>query len=155
MPHNTITVWSARGSISEYPAFYRSAAYKKTRLQKNALAVCLVLLLFLGLQSAFTFVRPALSSSRVIASSSEAVQPSGGPSSPSIAPIPVHIIQPQEQPDTISPRLQALLGEWQKTHIGRKWAVQVEGLENARFSASLNADINFRSASIFKLYLSY
>ena len=153
MAHTTLTAWSGAGNASEHHVFYHSAARKKRDIQKHALAICLVVLLAFVVQSAITVVGLSFSGSRLAASSSEPSLLSPKPPSPAIASVPVRILEPPK--DTTSPRLQALLDEWSVSHVQHQWAVKVEGLGNDNFSAGINTAVSFRSASIYKLYLTY
>lgn len=154
MAHTTVIAWSGARGVSQHHVFYHSAARKKRDLQKHALAICLVVLFAFIVQPAVSIISPSFSSSRLSASSSAPIQLAPKPSIPAVAPVPVKVLE-QPKPDTISPRLQAVLDEWAASHAPHKWAVKIEGLGDSNFSASTNADASFRSASIYKLYLTY
>lgn len=49
--------------------------------------------------------------------------------------------------------LQSVLDTWSAEHPNQKWGIVVKSLEGPSFSASLNNDKEFQSASIYKLFL--
>ena len=49
--------------------------------------------------------------------------------------------------------LQPILDKWNKDHPGQKWAAVAKSLNGPSFEARLNADQQFESASIYKLFL--
>lgn len=49
--------------------------------------------------------------------------------------------------------LQPVLDEWVAEHPGQEWAVSVKSLTGATFNASINADKQFDSASMYKLLI--
>ena len=49
--------------------------------------------------------------------------------------------------------IQSVLDQWNTEHKGQKWAVVAKSLSGASFDARLNADQQFESASIYKLFL--
>lgn len=49
--------------------------------------------------------------------------------------------------------LQPVLNDWAATHKGQRWSVVVKSLDGPEFESSLNAQSQFESASIYKLFL--
>lgn len=49
--------------------------------------------------------------------------------------------------------VQSVLDEWVSAHPGQKWGIAAKSLDGPSFEASYNADKKFRSASIYKLFL--
>jgi beta-lactamase class A len=49
--------------------------------------------------------------------------------------------------------LQPILDKWNKDHPGQKWAAVAKSVSGPSFEARLNADQQFESASIYKLFL--
>jgi beta-lactamase class A len=58
-------------------------------------------------------------------------------------------------PTNNSQSLQLLLSSWNSAHPEHKWSVVVTGLGSDERQASINGDISFTSASIYKLLLMY
>lgn len=144
------SVWSASGQVEQSLA-YRTHTSKTQLTNKTILA--LFLCSSLSLMLAFGWREYSKNSVPLasITSSELSAQPSG----PTILPFKTPDAEPEKVSDTISPALQALLEQWQKTHPERKWSVAVNGLENISFQASLDSETAFHPASIYKLFLSF
>jgi beta-lactamase class A len=52
-------------------------------------------------------------------------------------------------------KVQAVLNSWAATHSSQQWSVAIQGLEEDKTQASINADAKYDPASVFKLYFTY
>jgi hypothetical protein len=54
-----------------------------------------------------------------------------------------------------SAKVQELLNSWAANHSGQQWSVAVQGLGNDKTQASVNPNVGYDPASVFKLYFTY
>lgn len=156
MRYTTTVVWSSAGDSTSYSIYHPVGTARHPKNHRLPLVVYLISLLIL-VPSFFTFSKVFIDSNRLLTSNSGSgsLVPSAGPKIPAVAAV------AQEEAPTLppvvdnSPKVQALIEQWAKDHPKNTWAISVQSLDDKVFSASLGANTNYQSASIYKLFLAY
>lgn len=92
----------------------------------------------------------------LVASRSVVQQQSVQPPVVSTVVAPAVVQEPEPEPAAPTPQiidLQPILEKWQSDHPRQQWGIAVKSLSGPDFQAQINADKQFRSASLYKLFL--